>query len=62
MRFYVVKRVDTPTIFFFVGILIAVASLQSAGQLAVMSRWLAVIEYLAGAGAYWLQVQIIGIH
>lgn len=38
--FFVVKRVDTPTIFFFVGILIAVASLQSAGQLAVMSRWL----------------------
>jgi len=38
--FHVVKKVDTPTIFFFLGILIAVASLQSAGQLAVLSRWL----------------------
>ncbi len=38
--FNIVKRVDTPTIFFFLGILIAVASLQSAGQLAVMSAWL----------------------
>lgn len=38
--FYIVKRVDTPTIFFFLGILLAVASLQSAGQLAVMSGWL----------------------
>ncbi len=38
--FNIVKKVDTPTIFFFLGILIAVASLQSAGQLAVMSRWL----------------------
>lgn len=24
--------------------------------------WLAVIGYLSGAGAYWLQVQITGIH
>jgi Na+/H+ antiporter NhaD/arsenite permease-like protein len=38
--FNIVKKVDTPTIFFFLGILIAVASVQSAGQLAVMSRWL----------------------
>ncbi len=38
--FHILKKVDTPTIFFFLGILIAVASLQSAGQLAVLSRWL----------------------
>ncbi|MBN1387455.1 MAG: sodium:proton antiporter NhaD [Bacteroidales bacterium] len=38
--FHVLKKVDTPTIFFFLGILIAVASLQSAGQLASLSRWL----------------------
>ena len=29
----VLRKVDTPTIFFFLGILLAVASLQSAGQL-----------------------------
>lgn len=38
--FNVLKKVDTPTIFFFLGILLAVASLQSAGQLAILSRWL----------------------
>ena len=38
--FHILKKVDTPTIFFFLGILIAVASLQSAGQLAALSRWL----------------------
>ena len=35
--FHIIKRVDTPTIFFFLGILMAVASLQSAGQLAVLA-------------------------
>ena len=38
--FYVVKRVDTPTIFFFLGILSAVAALQSAGQLSLLAGWL----------------------
>jgi len=38
--FHIIKKVDTPTIFFFLGILLAVASLQSAGQLAVLSGWL----------------------
>ncbi|HKL67453.1 MAG TPA: SLC13 family permease, partial [Bacteroidales bacterium] len=38
--FYIVKRVDTLTIFFILGILLAISSLQSAGQLAVMSGWL----------------------
>jgi len=36
----ILKHVDTPTIFFFLGILMAVAALQSAGQLNVLSVWL----------------------
>jgi len=36
----IVKKVDTPTIFFFLGILVAVAALQSAGHLSLMSGWL----------------------
>ncbi|MCJ7820508.1 MAG: sodium:proton antiporter, partial [Bacteroidales bacterium] len=38
--FNIVKKVDTPTIFFFLGILSAVAALQSAGQLSLLSEWL----------------------
>jgi len=38
--FHIVKKVDTPTIFFFLGILLAVASLQSAGQLSLLAGWL----------------------
>jgi len=38
--FHVVKKVDTPTIFFFLGILIAVAALQSAGQLGLLANYL----------------------
>jgi len=37
---YILQKVDTPTIFFFLGILLAVASLESAGQLTVMASWL----------------------
>ena len=36
----VLKKVDTPTIFFFLGILLAVASLQSAGQLDIVASYL----------------------
>jgi Na+/H+ antiporter NhaD/arsenite permease-like protein len=36
----VMKKVDTPTIFFFLGILLAVAALQSAGQLKIVATWL----------------------
>jgi Na+/H+ antiporter NhaD/arsenite permease-like protein len=36
----VLRKVDIPTIFFFLGILLAVASLQSAGHLAVLARYL----------------------
>lgn len=34
------KKIDTATIFFFLGILLAVASLQSAGQLDIVAAWL----------------------
>jgi len=37
---YILQRVDTPTIFFFLGILSAVAALQSAGQLTILAGWL----------------------
>jgi Na+/H+ antiporter NhaD/arsenite permease-like protein len=37
---YILEKVDTPTIFFFLGILSAVAALQSAGQLTVLAGWL----------------------
>ena len=36
----VLKKIDTPTIFFFLGILLAVASLQSAGQLDIVAKYL----------------------
>ena len=36
----VLRKVDTPTVFFFLGILSAVAALQSAGQLSLLSQFL----------------------
>ena len=36
----VLKKIDTPTIFFFLGILLAVASLQSAGHLDIVATYL----------------------
>lgn len=36
----VIRRVDTPTVLFFLGILSAVAALQSAGQLSLLSQFL----------------------
>jgi len=36
----VLRKVDIPTIFFFLGILSAVAALETAGQLALASHWL----------------------
>ena len=36
----VLRKVDTPTIFFFLGILLAVAALQSAGQLDIVANYL----------------------
>ena len=39
-RFEMLEKVDTPTIFFFLGILSAVAALQSAGQLTILAGYL----------------------
>jgi Na+/H+ antiporter NhaD/arsenite permease-like protein len=36
----VLRKVDVPTIFFFLGILSAVAAMQSAGQLGLAASWL----------------------
>jgi Na+/H+ antiporter NhaD/arsenite permease-like protein len=36
----VMKKVDVPTIFFFLGILLAVAALQTAGQLDIVANYL----------------------
>ena len=36
----VLKKIDTPTIFFFLGILLAVSALQSAGQLKIVAEYL----------------------
>ena len=36
----VLKKIDTPTIFFFLGILLAVSALQSAGQLKIVAEFL----------------------
>lgn len=38
--FNIIRRVDSPTVLFFFGILSAVACLQSAGHLNIMSGWL----------------------
>jgi Na+/H+ antiporter NhaD/arsenite permease-like protein len=37
---YILKRVEMPTVFFFLGILLAVAALQSAGQLNLLAEYL----------------------
>lgn len=36
----IIRRVDTPSVLFFLGILLAVAALQTAGQLTGMANWL----------------------
>jgi Na+/H+ antiporter NhaD/arsenite permease-like protein len=36
----ILRKVDVPTVLFFLGILSAVASLQSAGQLGLVAKWL----------------------
>jgi Na+/H+ antiporter NhaD/arsenite permease-like protein len=37
---YILRRVEMPTVFFFLGILLAVAALQSAGQLNLLAEYL----------------------
>lgn len=37
---YVLRRIDTPSILFFLGILISISALQATGQLAQLAQWL----------------------
>lgn len=37
---YALRKIDTPSILFFLGILLAVSALQATGQLAAMAGWL----------------------
>ena len=53
----VLSRVDVPTVFFFLGILTAVASLQSAGHLVQTAEWLDVVT---GKNVYLID-GVIGI-
>ena len=57
----VLRKVDTPTIFFFLGILLAVASLQSAGQLDIIAKYLdTTFNGQTAEGTYIINV-IIGL-
>ena len=53
----VLKKVDVPTIFFFLGILLAVAALQSAGQLKIVAEYL---EKIFNGDIYIINI-IIGL-
>jgi len=53
----ILKKVDIPTVMFFVGILTAVASLQSAGQLGLLSAWL---DEVTGKNIYVIDT-VIGV-
>ena len=56
----IINRIDTPTILFFLGILMAVAALQSAGHLAVLSHTLD-HSFKEMAGGVYIIDLIIGI-
>ncbi len=51
----VLQKVDIPTILFFLGILSAVASLQSAGHLSIVSKWL---DSVTGQNIYLIDTAI----
>jgi len=53
----ILKKVDIPTVLFFLGILSAVSSLQSAGHLSLMSQWL---DDVTGQNIYIIDT-VIGI-
>ena len=53
----VLSRVDVPTVFFFLGILTAVASLQSAGHLVQTAEWL---DDVTGKNVYVI-TSVIGV-
>ena len=57
----VLKKIDTATIFFFLGILLAVASLQSAGQLDIVAKYLdTTFNGQTNEGSYIINI-IIGL-
>lgn len=51
----ILEHVDVPTIFFFLGILLAVASLQSVGHLAILANWL---DDTTGQNIYVINIAI----
>jgi Na+/H+ antiporter NhaD/arsenite permease-like protein len=53
----ILKKVDIPTVMFFLGILTAVASLQSAGHLGLLSTWL---DNVTGKNIYVIDT-VIGV-
>jgi Na+/H+ antiporter NhaD/arsenite permease-like protein len=53
----ILQHVDVPTILFFLGILLAVAALQSAGHLSLLANWL---DNVTGQNVYLIDT-IIGI-
>lgn len=56
----VLKKIDTPSILFFLGILMAVAAMQTCGQLTMLSQSLDKIP-MEEPGKYYLITGIIGI-
>ncbi|MDR3062088.1 MAG: sodium:proton antiporter NhaD [Dysgonamonadaceae bacterium] len=56
----VLKKIDTPSILFFLGILMAVAAMQTCGQLSMLSQSLDKIP-MEEPGKYYLITGIIGI-
>jgi Na+/H+ antiporter NhaD/arsenite permease-like protein len=57
---YIISRIDTPSILFFLGILMAVNALQTCGQLSVLSASLDTIP-LGEPDKYYLITAIIGV-
>ncbi|MDR1719743.1 MAG: sodium:proton antiporter NhaD [Dysgonamonadaceae bacterium] len=56
----ILRRVDTPSILFFLGILLAVAALQTYGHLGMLSESLDTIP-IAEPGKYYLITTLIGV-
>lgn len=57
---HILQRVDTPSILFFLGILMAVAALQTGGQLALLSESLDKLP-ITGDAKYYTITGIIGV-
>ncbi len=56
----ILQKIDTPSILFFLGILMAVAAMQTCGQLSLLSQSLDTIP-MEEPGKYYLITSIIGI-